>query len=212
MFDLKAFRILNKLTQAQLADYLGVTQAFVSQVENGSRPMPEEYISKIEADKVYDLSKAYMLNKSNLKNKGLENTQYVNYKLLPLINLDVVGGSDNQEADTAQYIKDYIPFVNAREEDVCCPVTGRSMEPLYPGGCIIQIRRIYKWRQFLEYGQVYVLDLDDGRRLIKEVKKGKDESCYLLRSCNKEYEDQEIPVNMIYSIWLVVAKYEKATM
>ena len=58
MFDLKEFRKENKLTQTQLAEYLGITQAFVSQVEKGERPVPNDYIIKIKADGLYKLPKS----------------------------------------------------------------------------------------------------------------------------------------------------------
>jgi len=53
MFDLKLFRTTNKLTQVQLAEYFGVTQAYVSQIERGLLDLPTEYISKIKADNLY---------------------------------------------------------------------------------------------------------------------------------------------------------------
>ena len=48
--DLKAFRKANNLSQVQLAEYLGVGQSFISQIEKGDRPLPYEYISKISAN------------------------------------------------------------------------------------------------------------------------------------------------------------------
>ena len=48
MIDLKSFRIANKLSQTKLAEYLGVLQGFISQMEKGLRPIPAAIISKIE--------------------------------------------------------------------------------------------------------------------------------------------------------------------
>ena len=50
MIDLKAFRKINSITQVDLADYLGVGQGFISQIEKGSRPLPKENISKLLAN------------------------------------------------------------------------------------------------------------------------------------------------------------------
>jgi transcriptional regulator with XRE-family HTH domain len=50
MFDFKTFRAINNLTQKEAAAYFDVSQAFISQVENRTRPMPDEFISKIKAD------------------------------------------------------------------------------------------------------------------------------------------------------------------
>lgn len=55
MFDLKLFRATNKLTQVQIAEYFGVTQAYISQIERGLLELPTEYISKIKADNLYKI-------------------------------------------------------------------------------------------------------------------------------------------------------------
>ena len=54
--DLKAFRKANKISQVELAEYLGVGQPFISQIEKGTRPFPEEYISTLSAHPTWDTS------------------------------------------------------------------------------------------------------------------------------------------------------------
>lgn len=72
MFDLKEFRKINKLTQIQLAEYFGVTQAFVSQIEKGDRSIPDEYISKIKADGIYEMPSGTKKEKPSSNNNSLE--------------------------------------------------------------------------------------------------------------------------------------------
>ena len=48
--DLKAFRKANNISQVELAEYLGIGQPFISQMEKGTRPVPQEYISRILAN------------------------------------------------------------------------------------------------------------------------------------------------------------------
>lgn len=50
MIDLKVFRRVNHLTQIDLANYLGVGQGFISQIEKGDRPIPRESISRLLAN------------------------------------------------------------------------------------------------------------------------------------------------------------------
>ena len=45
--DLKAFRKANRLTQTQLGEYLGINKSFISTIESGKDPMPEERLSKL---------------------------------------------------------------------------------------------------------------------------------------------------------------------
>jgi transcriptional regulator with XRE-family HTH domain len=47
MDTIKTFRKCNKISQVALAEYLSVTQGFISQVEKGMCPMPDWVISRI---------------------------------------------------------------------------------------------------------------------------------------------------------------------
>ena len=47
MFDLKGFRKTNKISQVELAEYLGVGQGFISQMEKGDRPIPDHILETI---------------------------------------------------------------------------------------------------------------------------------------------------------------------
>lgn len=57
MLDFKAFRKANKLTQKGVAAYLGVTDAFICQVEKGVRPLPQPLLSELlNNNKGWDVS------------------------------------------------------------------------------------------------------------------------------------------------------------
>ena len=45
--NLRLFRKANKLTQDAVADYLGVTKGFISQVETGKSSLPEDKLQKL---------------------------------------------------------------------------------------------------------------------------------------------------------------------
>ena len=47
---LKLFRKRNKISQMELADHLGVTQGFISQMENGTSAVPDNVISRLLAN------------------------------------------------------------------------------------------------------------------------------------------------------------------
>lgn len=49
-FDIKEFRASNKMTQSALADYLGVKQSFIANMESGRDKIPDKYIRKILED------------------------------------------------------------------------------------------------------------------------------------------------------------------
>ena len=56
MADFKVFRKINNITQAEIALYLGCTQGFISQIEKGLRPIPDEFIKKILSNPKWDSS------------------------------------------------------------------------------------------------------------------------------------------------------------
>ena len=47
MIDLLGFREANKIKQIALADYLGVSTSFLSQVENHKRGLPQNQLSRL---------------------------------------------------------------------------------------------------------------------------------------------------------------------
>lgn len=131
------------------------------------------------------------------------------YRLVPMINSDAVGGmhkmSDISVTDT-EYIIKYIPFVDATPDDVCIRVTSDSMIPTCPPGCVVQIREVYNWKEYFGYGNLFVLQLKDGRRIIKEVTKYEDnpKDYVLCISHNRTVPAEELPKNFIVSVWKVI--------
>lgn len=206
MPDFKRFRKDNKWSQEQAAVYFGCGQSFISQIEKGARPIPGDFIEKALSDN--------SLNSVALRSLGPESL-IEDYRLVPMYNMDARGGfGDNDEVDTAEYIIDYIPFKNAKSEDICIPVSGSSMIPTYAPGTVVLLHEISQWREFIEYGQIYVIILKDKRRLLKEVRKceGNHKENFLCISHNPAYDPVELPKDMIFKVFLVTATYQKTTM
>lgn len=63
--DIKVFRGRNNLTQKQLAEYFGIGQGFISQMENGVDPIPDKYIRKILDDSNLDSSMVKVIDPDN---------------------------------------------------------------------------------------------------------------------------------------------------
>lgn len=209
MFDFKRFIYDKKLTQTTIASALGVKQSYVSRIAAGMYALSEEHMRILE-DKYGDISAYY-----DIAETTLHNTQAKDYSLVPLYNMDARGGfGTNDEVDTVEYIQDYMPFKNAKQGDICVPVTGKSMLPTYYPGSIILLHEIECWRDFLEMGQVYVIILTDGRRLLKELRHSLEnrKTHILCVSHNPEIQDSELPTHMIYKVFLVTALYQKTTM
>ena len=80
------------------------------------------------------------------------------------------------------------------------------MIPTYSPGTLLLIRKVEGWREYFGYGHTFVLFLNDGRRILKEVRKFAENSkdFVLCVSHNKEYESEELPKAMIVSVYKVI--------
>lgn len=119
------------------------------------------------------------------------------YKLVPVIHIDSVGGmhSDNDIVGEPQYIEGYVPFVNAQEDDKAIYQSGDSMIPTIPPGSLMQIREVRNWREYFGYGNIFVIELTDGRRITKEVSRySENPKDYIwCISHNPGVPDEELP-------------------
>ena len=197
MFDLKKFRKDNKLTQDQLANYLGCKQAFISQIERGEGTIPDRFISKIKVDGIYKISES---KKEELIIENLDNTNTI--MLLPI---SAIGGKLNdflvsvKESDCERIIS---PIKGA---DFAMTVAGDSMSPEYPNGSQIFIKKINE-KDFIEWGKVYVLDTSNGT-VIKIVNRSETEGyikCTAINIDQKRYEPFEIPLTSVFGMYRVM--------
>ena len=97
-FDIKAFRKRNKITQTELAAFLGVSQPFLSQVENGGSPLPSECLEKILANDEWDSSSA-IVQGNVINGSGV-----------------VVTGDNNHHIDNRHYYSDSPDVLRAQIE------------------------------------------------------------------------------------------------
>ena len=179
----------------------------------------------LSADKIMSITQNYPeLNREWLlygEGEMLKSEQLIttstdgsDFRLVPMYNLDARGGfADNLELN-AGYILDYIPFKGAKSENICIPISGDSMSPTYRAGSIVLLHRVEDWFDFLELGQVYVIELRDGRRLIKELRRSEvdHKNNYLCISHNPMFDPVELPKKLIMRVYLVRAVYAKTSM
>lgn len=139
---------------------------------------------------------------------NISETKKSDYRLVPLINIDSVGGlySENITTPSEQYILRMMPFTEAKEGDVAILQSGTSMYPTIPPGSALLIREVTEWREYFGYGGIFVLWLRDGRRITKEVRRyDPDPKNYVwCVSYNPEVADEELPKSMIRGVWKVV--------
>lgn len=210
--SLKIFFKEKGLTQEQVADIMGVSQGYVTQLLNGKSAFGKTNAKKW--GKAFGLSESWLLTgegdmvKTPASEPVYEVIEKADYKLIPLINIDSVGGihSENELTASEQYPIKLLPFTEAREGDVAIYQSGNSMSPIIPPGSIMLIRKVEDWREYFGYGNIYVLWLRDGRRITKEVRKytTDPENYITCVSYNPDVADEELPRKIIVGVYKVV--------
>lgn len=213
-FTQKLKKILHDrmIRQNELAKMLNVAPPTISNIINGRDRLGKK--QALEWGKVLDVDPLWLMTQGEqgiAPDEDAPPTQVVtdpDVINIPILSPDSAGGfRPNDQADIEQYTIGTMPFNRqiAHTGDVVIPVYGDSMTPKYPAGSYILIRPIEAWREYIELGRSYVLELADWRRLIKIVRKGSDATHYTLDSYNVDYESNEIAKDFINNMWLVVA-------
>lgn len=89
--------------------------------------------------------------------------------------------------------------------DFAVTVFGDSMEPEFPNGCQVLIKKIDE-KSFIEWGKVYVLDTINGV-VIKVLTKSDDPgfiNCSSLHQDQKRYAPFSIPVSDVFGVYRVL--------
>lgn len=216
--ELKLFLKNRGIKQNDLAKDLGVSHPVISNVVNGRDRLGKQSALKwaelLGVDPIWLMTQGEQGTAPGDETPTIvdNDTDIIN---IPVLNLDVRGGlAYNNAVDVEQYTTAMMPFSRsiAMAGDVVVPVFGDSMSPRYPSGSHILIRPLPLWREWLELGQSYVLELGDYRRTIKIVRKGSSSEYYRLECYNVDYDSTEIPKAMIEHVFQVLAVFKRETM
>ena len=190
-------------TQQDVANIMSVKKENISRAFNGH----EDYLTSNFMERfnnafngIFNI-KWLQKGEGNMLKEPIGNTPpaeeepNANYRLVPIVHIDSVGGlhSNNAITDEPQYVEGYVPFVNAREGDKAIYESGNSMIPTIPPGSLIQVRKVESWREYFGYGNIYVIELTDGRQVTKEVAKYEpDPKNYILCKSHNPDVDKHI--------------------
>ena len=200
----------NHITQLAISQKTGIKQPQINRLLKGKDNFGKKTAETL-AD-AYGLSALWLMTgQGEMVQAATSNN--VDVLMLPVINLDTRAGlgSYNEIVDTPLYIAEQMPFSRsiARDGDFVMPVVGESMTPRYPNGTYVLVRPLPTWREYLELGAAYVLELVDGRRLIKEIRAGSDAEHFTLQSVNPAFDPSEIAKNFIAHIFAVIVSVRR---
>lgn len=192
----KRLLLEKRISQKELEEQLNLPRTRVS-VWLNRKSIPNKYIDAINKVLGVDIV-SYFDEQNSTKNNSLSSDVAV----IPYFGeVDITSNElpfwlDNALLEpTASYV---IPDSSA---DFILPVIGNSMSPNIEGGDKIAIKEV-KDISVIFYGCVYVIVTED-YRLVKVIKKHKDESKVILHSYNSAYDDIDLPKSKIIKMFTV---------
>jgi transcriptional regulator with XRE-family HTH domain len=210
--NLRLFRKANNLTQDAVAEYLGVTKGFISQVENGKVALPEDKMRKLldnpawSVEEYKKMAVTLMAAKIEAVEKSVAGEDGDAPQRVRLIPYEARGGMIGDFVDGVREYDCEMVVSPIKGVDFAMTVTGDSMMPEYYPGDRILIKKIDP-NIFVEWGKVHVLDTPNGA-VIKKLQKAESPEYVECVSLNPEYQSFTIPVNQIrgwYRVLMVMS-------
>lgn len=197
------------LTVSEFEGKAGLSNGSVSKMGDGTRRTTIDKIS----NSFPELSKVWLLTGEGemltTDAPVVEQTKQENEepdgKMIPLLPLSAEGGSldgfDNLGVSLPDCEVIYSPIKDA---DMAITVSGKSMEPDYPEGCRVVVKRI-NHALFIEWGREYVLDTANGI-VLKTLEPSDDPNfirCTSLNPDQRRYAPFEIPKESVRGVYRV---------
>lgn len=197
------------LTVSEFEGKAGLSNGSVSKMGDGTRRTTIDKISNSfpELSKVWLLTgEGEMLNTdAPVVEQRKQESEENEGKLIPLLPLSAEGGSldgfDNLGVSLPDCEVIYSPIKDA---DMAITVSGKSMEPDYPEGCRVVVKRI-DHALFIEWGREYVLDTINGI-VLKTLEPSDDPNfirCTSLNPDQRRYAPFEIPKESVRGVYRV---------
>ena len=213
---LKQLRKKFNYTQEEMGAVCGIKKSAYSMIETGKTRLTdrnkEQLVRELSVNPEWLENGEGEMFRKKIKQKNVPKNPKKEFRLVPVYVMDAIGADEGEHP----YILRYFPFINARNGDVAMFVRGNSMSPYCPGGATVLLRPVESWREYIEFWQIYLIVLNDGRRLLKELHRPqsaeKRDSHVLCVSKNQDYDVSELPLSMIKKMFVVHAIYYEMAM
>lgn len=203
---------LKGLNDNQVTNECGLSQGLLGQARTGKSDLGAKSIDKI-LNVYQDLNKVWLLTgegdmlsstssaqpQPSVKNERVADDEV--YKV-PLVPISALGGSLNDFNTTVCRDDCETVISPIKDIDMAIKISGDSMEPEYPSGSTVLIKKINE-HAFLEWGKVYVLSTCNGT-VIKRLMPTDDPNKVLCESINPKYPPFEVSLEHVYGVYIVM--------
>ena len=179
-----------KLNQEQIAEKLGVSRPYISEIINGRAPFNDKLRENIAA--VFPLD--------NMSYQAVANEP----NTVPLLPIFAQAGSLTGWSEGIEEVKCERVISPVQDVDMAVHIYGESMYPDIQNGSVVYVRRINP-RAFIEWGRAYILDTVNGP-LLKYLTPGSDEDHIRCVSANHDpmYAPFEVAKEDVLGVYRVV--------
>jgi transcriptional regulator with XRE-family HTH domain len=177
------------LTQAQIAERLGVSRPYISEVINGRAPFNDTLKTKIE-----EVFPDYKMSYEEPEPEP--NT-------VPLLPIFAQAGHLTEWSEGVDESKCERVISPVKGIDMAIHIYGESMSPDIPNGSVCYVRRVTG--KVIDYGRAYILDTVDGP-VVKYLRPGSDDDHILCQSANSDpkFASYEVEKSDILGMYRVV--------
>lgn len=189
-----------------------LSQGLLGQARKGKSDLGTKAIEKI-LNIYQDLNKVWLMTgegdmlsssssaqpQPSVKNERVADDEV--YKV-PLVPISALGGSLNDFNTTVCRDDCETVISPIKDIDMAIKISGDSMEPEYPSGSTVLIKKINE-HAFLEWGKVYVLSTCNGT-VIKRLMPTDDPNKVLCESINPKYPPFEVSLEHVYGVYIVM--------
>lgn len=203
----------SKIGQNKFEKKASISNGYIANLK--SSPSPEKIKQILEA--APDLNRDWLLYGEGVMLKAeteapedtpgaaqLRRVRDVEVNIVPLIPVEAFAGPIRSML--AEGIADtecrHVPAPMPGAE-LAIPVSGDSMEPTIKDGSILYLARINE-RAFIPWGNVMVLDTENGALVKLVYPSGSDPDAVEARSINPDYPPFDVPKDSIYGIYRVL--------
>lgn len=211
--DFERFIHVNKLQKNHIAKYIGVSNAFITQLVQGRRDIPIDKLALIKANKDWDTTMFEAELPISQKFYGGESTEKQEAShLIPFYDdVSTIGGVDSvAETQGVTHASEYIDTGDwFRDATAAIRHYGESMME-YPTGCILALKEVVD-RNLIIPGRDYCIETSE-YRVTKRIQKGSDNKHWTAYSTNPTtyadgrliHEPFEIEIKAVSRIFLVL--------